>query len=200
MVNFQLTEIKPALLKSVLFDQTADFKIVILDMRQPDYETASFLDLWAQGREELSYEIIPIIIEERALILVKKYHFSDFIILGKNNTAIAAKLQAIAESGNMVPALIQKSHLMINLDSFEVRVDGVTIGLTYREFELLRYLVEHAGKALTREDLLRKIWEYDYFAGTRTVDVHIQRLRAKLGPRAGFNIRTVRGVGYMYTE
>ena len=87
--------------------------------------------------------------------------------------------------------------IRIDEDAYHVTISGEPLDLTYTEFELLRYLVQHQGKVLTREVLLSKVWGYDYFGGTRTVDVHIRRLRAKLGQFDHF-IGTVRNVGYRF--
>lgn len=186
-----------ALLTTTALSETTDFEILIIDLRQPGHEVASFLDIWSDSRDEFDYTLIPILDPARSLILVKKYRFRDFIILD-NDDVMAAKLLSLQNSTGKNVDIIKGSALSINLNSYEVRVDDEPISLTYREFELLKHLVENEGKAFSRDDLLEKIWDYDYFGGTRTVDVHVQRLRAKLGPRAGLNIRTVRGVGYMY--
>jgi DNA-binding response OmpR family regulator len=77
-----------------------------------------------------------------------------------------------------------------------VTAQGRPLDLTYKEFELLRYLTERPGRVFTRPTLLREVWGYDFYGGTRTVDVHIRRLRAKLGPELEKLIETVRGVGY----
>jgi len=86
--------------------------------------------------------------------------------------------------------------LTLNVDSYQVTVQGRALDLTYKEFELLRYLTERRGRVFTRPALLRAVWGYDFYGGTRTVDVHIRRLRAKLGPGFESLIETVRGVGY----
>jgi len=86
--------------------------------------------------------------------------------------------------------------LSLDADSFRVAVAGRPIDLTYKEFELLRYLVSRPGRVFTRPALLREVWGYDFYGGTRTVDVHVRRLRAKLGPEHEYLIETVRGVGY----
>jgi DNA-binding response OmpR family regulator len=86
--------------------------------------------------------------------------------------------------------------LTLDTDSYRVAVQGRALDLTYKEFELLRYLAERPGRVLTRPTLLREVWGYDFYGGTRTVDVHIRRLRAKLGPEFEALIETVRGVGY----
>ena len=77
-----------------------------------------------------------------------------------------------------------------------MRLRGVPLDLTFREFELLKYLATNPGRVFTRDHLLQEVWGYDYFGGTRTVDVHVRRLRAKLGVEHEQLIGTVRGVGY----
>ena len=86
---------------------------------------------------------------------------------------------------------------MIYTTRYEVRVDGNPINLTLKEYELLRHLVTHRGRVFTRAELLDNIWGYDYYGGMRTVDVHIRRLRSKLGT-VGTRITTLRGVGYRF--
>ena len=86
--------------------------------------------------------------------------------------------------------------LVLEVDTYRVSVHGRPLDLTFREFELLRFLAERPGRVFTRPSLMREVWGYDFFGGTRTVDVHIRRLRAKLGPEHEALIETVRGVGY----
>jgi DNA-binding response OmpR family regulator len=91
---------------------------------------------------------------------------------------------------------IRLGALALDTDAYRASVDGRALDLTYKEFELLRYLAERRGRVFTRPTLLREVWGYDFYGGTRTVDVHIRRLRAKLGPGFEDLIETVRGVGY----
>ena len=86
----------------------------------------------------------------------------------------------------------------IDEDGYTASVGDKDLDLTYTEFELLKYLVEHPGRVLTRDLLLSDVWGYDYYGGTRTVDVHIRRLRAKVGPEYEGHIQTVRSVGYRF--
>jgi len=88
--------------------------------------------------------------------------------------------------------------LVIDVERYEVRVGGEPIDVTYKEFELLKFLAAHPGKAFTREELLNKVWGYDYYGGTRTVDVHIRRLRSKIELGGVTYIDTVRNVGYKF--
>lgn len=94
---------------------------------------------------------------------------------------------------------IQAAGIVIDEDSYTARVHGLALNLTYKEFELLKYLAQHPGRVFTREQLLNEVWGYDYYGGTRTVDVHVRRLRAKLGSENEKLISTVRNVGYRLT-
>ncbi len=93
---------------------------------------------------------------------------------------------------------IRASGVVIDEASYSAKVHGRTLDLTFKEFELLRFLAAHPSRVFTREQLLSEVWGYDYFGGTRTVDVHVRRLRAKLGDMESL-IGTVRNVGYRFT-
>jgi len=95
-------------------------------------------------------------------------------------------------------AEIRSGDLSIDEGTYQARVGGRILDLTFKEFELLKYLAQHPGRVFTRSQLLQEVWGYDYFGGTRTVDVHVRRLRAKLGPEREALIGTVRNVGYKF--
>ena len=88
--------------------------------------------------------------------------------------------------------------LVIDESAYSARIRGRSLDLTFKEFELLRFLASHGGRVFTRAQLLQEVWGYDYFGGTRTVDVHVRRLRAKLGSEHEVLIGTVRNVGYRF--
>ncbi|MBF4482222.1 MAG: response regulator transcription factor [Dehalococcoides mccartyi] len=94
--------------------------------------------------------------------------------------------------------IIEIDDISITLDSYEVRVKDRLLSLTLKEYELLKYLASNRGRVYTRESLLETIWGFDYYGGTRTVDVHIRRLRSKIGDFNEKYIKTVRGVGYTF--
>lgn len=95
-------------------------------------------------------------------------------------------------------SMIRASGVTIDEASYSAKVHGRTLDLTFKEFELLRFFATHPSRVFTREQLLSEVWGYDYFGGTRTVDVHVRRLRAKLGDMESL-IGTVRNVGYRFT-
>ncbi len=109
-------------------------------------------------------------------------------------TRVAAQNLADPASGE-----IRTGDVVIDENSYTARLKGRVLDLTFKEFELLKYLAQHPGRVFTRSQLLQEIWGYDYFGGTRTVDVHIRRLRSKLGPEFESIIGTVRNVGYRFT-
>ncbi|MGI8616620.1 MAG: winged helix-turn-helix transcriptional regulator [Actinomycetota bacterium] len=96
--------------------------------------------------------------------------------------------------------VIRLGAISIDTETLRVTVSGRPLDLTFKEFELLRFLAQHPGRAFTRPSLLREVWGYDFYGGTRTVDVHVRRLRAKLGPEHESLIETVRSVGYRAAE
>ncbi|MBW3548120.1 MAG: response regulator transcription factor [Actinobacteria bacterium] len=98
------------------------------------------------------------------------------------------------------PELIEYGDLVLNLETYQAAVAGRPLDLTYMEYELLKFLSSHPGKVFTRETLLSRVWGYDYYGGARTVDVHVRRLRAKLGEERASLITTVRSVGYRFGE
>jgi DNA-binding response OmpR family regulator len=97
------------------------------------------------------------------------------------------------------PELVEYGHLVLNLETYQALIDGQPLVLTYMEYELLKFLATHPGKVFTRETLLSRVWGYEYYGGARTVDVHIRRLRAKLGEEHNL-IQTVRSVGYRFGQ
>jgi DNA-binding response OmpR family regulator len=98
------------------------------------------------------------------------------------------------------PELVEYGSLVLNLETYQAAVSGRPLDLTYMEYELLKFLATHPGKVFTRETLLSRVWGYEYYGGARTVDVHIRRLRAKLGEEHANLISTVRSVGYRFGQ
>ncbi len=105
---------------------------------------------------------------------------------------------ALLRGGDGSSAEIQAGDLTIDEAAYSAHVGQRTLDLTFKEFELVKYLAQHPGRVFTRAQLLQEVWGYDYFGGTRTVDVHVRRLRAKLGPEHEHLIGTVRNVGYRF--
>ncbi len=98
------------------------------------------------------------------------------------------------------PEVIQYGELALNIETYQAVIHGRPLDLTYMEYELLKFLASHPGKVFNRETLLSRVWGYDYFGGARTVDVHVRRLRSKLGEEHAGLIQTVRSVGYSFGQ
>jgi DNA-binding response OmpR family regulator len=146
---------------------------------------------------------VPVVavINEGGLVAVNNEWGLDDILLPSTGPAeIDARLRLlVGRRGGMANENLGKislGELVIDEGTYTARLRGRPLDLTYKEFELLKYLAQHAGRVFTRAQLLQEVWGYDFFGGTRTVDVHVRRLRAKLGPDYESLIGTVRNVGY----
>jgi DNA-binding response OmpR family regulator len=125
----------------------------------------------------------------------------DLLYPGVPQAEIRVRLAMLRHrAGGSTESVVRLGPLVLDVDSYAVTVAGRALDLTYKEFELLRFLAEHPGRVFTRPTLLREVWGYDFYGGTRTVDVHVRRLRAKLGPEHESLVETVRGVGYRGAE
>jgi DNA-binding response OmpR family regulator len=126
----------------------------------------------------------------------------DYVTKPFSLRELAARVRAVLRRKNgqaAVPARYEGQHLTADFDAVAISVDKEPIRLTRREFELLKFLVENRNRVLSRDRLLERVWGYDRFIETRSVDVHVGRLRAKLGP-AGTQIETVVGLGYRFVD
>jgi DNA-binding response OmpR family regulator len=150
---------------------------------------------------------VPVIavLTEGGLVAVSGEWVVDEILLPTTGPAeVDARLRLLksrpgADAGRDGGALVL-GELVIDEATYAARLRGRLLELTYKEFELLKYLAQHAGRVFTRAQLLQEVWGYDFFGGTRTVDVHVRRLRAKLGPEHEQMIGTVRNVGYKFVR
>lgn len=126
---------------------------------------------------------------------------SDFVVHGATQGECAARIRQLLWPGNESSAtdFISIDSMTINLATYQVQVNGEPLDLTYLEYALLAFLVTHPGRTYSRDALLRRVWGFDYYGGSRTVDVHVRRVRAKLGPELAQRLETVRGVGYLWS-
>lgn len=126
--------------------------------------------------------------------------YDDFCLSPFHPTELQARLRHLLHRSGDSPRgeLVEQSGLMLNLETYQASIEGRPLDLTYMEYELLKFLAQNPGKVFTREMLLSRVWGYEYYGGARTVDVHIRRLRAKLGEEHANLIQTVRSVGYRF--
>lgn len=125
---------------------------------------------------------------------------SDFVIAGASDTECAVRIRRLLVANNLctTPEIVRVEGLTINLATYQVALGEVPIDLTYLEYALLAFLATHPSQTYSRDDLLLQVWGFDYYGGSRTVDVHVRRVRAKLGPDLAQHLETVRGVGYIW--
>ncbi|MFO8075216.1 MAG: response regulator transcription factor [Egibacteraceae bacterium] len=142
---------------------------------------------------------VLVVVGDAALAALKaSWGFDDWLLPSAQPAEIETRMRLARERSAIDQPSREASvgDLSIDEDTYIVRLRGRPLDLTFREFELLKYLAANPGRVFTRGQLLQEVWGYDYFGGTRTVDVHIRRLRAKLGAEYEQLIGTVRGVGY----
>ena len=128
--------------------------------------------------------------------------FDDFCLSPFHPRELEARLRHLFSKthGGVRPELVEHSGLVLNLETYQASFNGTPLDLTYMEYELLKFLAQNPGKVFTREMLLSRVWGYEYYGGARTVDVHVRRLRAKLGEEHANLIQTVRSVGYRFGQ
>ena len=144
--------------------------------------------------------IILVMEEGGAAVVQPDWGAADFVMADATPAELSARLRLL-RARVIAPApvgddQIEVGDLIIDVTAYTARIRGTILDLTYKEFELLKYLALNQGRVLTREVLLHEVWGEDYIGGSRTVDVHVRRLRAKLGPEHDHLIGTVRNVGY----
>lgn len=184
--------------------------VLLLDARDDLAEAKTLCRLiHASG---LAIPIVLILTEGGFPVVNAEWGVTDVIVANASPAEVEGRLRLASEHGAMPfstaaaqPAdtsqedgLIRSGDLVVDTNGYTAQLRGLPIDLAYKEFELLKYLVQHPGRVFTRAQLLQEVWGYDYYGGTRTVDVHIRRLRAKLGGEYEHVIGTVRNVGYRF--
>ena len=150
----------------------------------------------------ISIPLLVVVTEGGLAGLTSDWGVDDVILDTAGPAEVEARLRLVV--GRTTEAAVEEGGpitagaLVIDEATYSVRLRGRILDLTYKEFELLKYLAQHPGRVYTRSQLLQEVWGYDYFGGTRTVDVHVRRLRAKLGTDYEVLIGTVRNVGYRF--
>ncbi|HSV39421.1 MAG TPA: response regulator transcription factor [Nocardioidaceae bacterium] len=183
--------------------EVADIDLVLVDGRQ---ELAHARDLTRLIRTTGSDAPVLLIVTEGGLSVVAVDWGMDDVVLATSGPAelearirlAIARLAAQRQKDDPDSHVIRSGEVTVDDATYTAKLGGRPLDLTFKEFELLKYLAQHPGRVFTREQLLQEVWGYDYFGGTRTVDVHVRRLRAKLGPEHEQLIGTVRNVGYRF--
>ena len=166
--------------------------------------SAAFALCRALRKRDQPLQPLIVVVDHRQLadLDLREDLFDDLVVLPLRPGELTARLKlSFWRVGRGTrPELIEYGPLVLNLETYQAAVSGKPLDLTYMEYELLKFLATHPGKVFTREVLLSRVWGYEYYGGARTVDVHIRRLRAKLGEEHAHLISTVRSVGYRFGQ
>ena len=183
-----------------LFYREKDIALIVLDVMMPK------LDGWQVCREIRSYSKVPIIMltargDERDELQGFELGVDEYITKPFCPRILVARIEAILRrSGAREQAeVISYGGIQVDKTAHQVTIDGESVELSYKEFELLSYFIENKGIALSREKILNNVWNYDYFGDARTIDTHVKKLRSKMGEK-GELIRTIWGMGYKLSE
>jgi len=172
--------------------------LLLVEVDAPDSKTWEFI---RKFKRDSSLPVIALVAGEIAKDANGYLEVDDFITRPYDARELTARIQRLLNKSKRAGGeLIKSENLVIDLTNCDVTVGGKAVELTFKEYELLKLLAANKGRVYTREDLLNKIWGYEYFGGDRTVDVHVRRLRSKIeGPTDTF-IETVRNIGYRFKK
>lgn len=184
-----------------MFYADKDIALIILDLMMPKING---LEVLKEIRENDSK--IPIIMltakgDESDELAGFESGADEYIAKPFSPKILVARVEAILKRSNIISEekVVESGGIIINETAHTATVDGVEIDLSVKEFELLTYFLENKGIALSRENILNHVWNYDYFGDVRTIDTHVKKLRAKIGEK-GANIKTIWGMGYKYED
>ncbi len=181
-----------------LFFAEKDIALIILDVMMPK------MDGWEVCREIRQYSKVPIIMltargDEQDELLGFELGVDEYISKPFSPKILVARVEAILRRSSRAgqEKALEAGGVCVNKAAHQVTLDGKTLELSYKEFELLAYFVENEGIALSREKILNSVWNYDYFGDARTIDTHVKKLRSKMGKKGEY-IKTVWGMGYKF--
>lgn len=181
-----------------IFFSDKKLDLIILDVMMPK------MDGWEVLKEIRKYSKIPVIMltaksEEQDELLGFELGVDEYISKPFSPKILVARVDALLRRTNKIgqDAVTKAGVIELNKAAHIVTVDGKQVELSFKEFELLAYFVENQGLALSRENILNNVWNYDYFGDARTIDTHVKKLRSKLGPAADY-IKTIWGMGYKF--
>ena len=176
-----------------------EFDLIVIDTLDLDTHTIKNIESDAVDR---GVSALLLVQDQRSLdkLYVPKHINFDFILPTASSSEFQIRCALLLWSGEDIEPTDEVSvdNMSINLATYQVCIDDRPVDLTLMEYSLLSFLATHPGRAYSREKLLHQVWGFEYCGGTRTVDVHIRRVRSKVGPQIASHIATVRGVGYLF--
>ena len=196
--NFQVLEAGDGEEAMDIFYKEKDIALLILDVMMPK------MDGWQVCREIRQYSKVPIIMltaksDEKDELQGFDLGVDEYITKPFSPKILVARVEAILRRSNVLAAddTMEAGGIELNKAAHEVLIDGKSVELSYKEFELLAYFMSNQGVALSRERILNNVWNYDYFGDARTIDTHVKKLRNKLGAKGEY-IKTIWGMGYKF--
>ena len=181
-----------------LFYEEKEVALVILDVMMPK------MDGWQTLREIRQTSQVPVIMltarsEERDELQGFKLGVDEYISKPFSPKILVARVEAVLRRSHAVGVgeVLEAGGITVDKAAHQVKIDGKEIDLSFKEFELMAYFVENQGIALSREKILNKVWNYDYFGDARTIDTHVKKLRSKMGEKGNY-IKTIWGMGYKF--
>ena len=180
------------------FFEVKDIALIVLDVMMPK------MDGWQVCREIRQYSKVPIIMltaksDEKDELQGFDLGVDEYITKPFSPKILVARVEAILRRSNALAAddTLEAGGIELNKAAHDVIIDGKSVELSYKEFELLAYFMSNQGVALSRERILNNVWNYDYFGDARTIDTHVKKLRSKLGTKGEY-IKTIWGMGYKF--
>lgn len=195
--NFEVLEAENGEQAVDLFFENKEIALIILDVMMPK------MDGWQTCREIRKYSKVPIIMltaksDEKDELLGFELGVDEYISKPFSPKILVARVEAILRRTNQIEEeCIEIGGIIIDKAAHQVKIDGSSIDLSVKEFELLSYFVMNKGVALSREKILNNVWNYDYFGDARTIDTHVKKLRSKMGEKGEY-IKTIWGMGYKF--
>lgn len=178
-----------------------EFDLLLLDADGIRNDRIEQLAKWLEDRGSLPMLVI-VDPEGLSVLRLPAHSRSDFMCSTSSTAELEARVRRLIGSDEVFNAndILHVDNMVINLATYQVYLDDEPVDLTLMEYSLLSFLATHPNRAYSREVLLHRVWGFEYCGGTRTVDVHIRRIRSKVGPQIAAHITTVRGVGYLFKE
>lgn len=197
--NFNIIEAEDGEIALNLFNQNKNrINLVLLDVMMPKLDGWSVLRQIRQIDKDIPVIMLTARAEEQDELFGFELGVDEYITKPFSPKILVARVEALLRRANPVKKEI-KDHdgIIIDNDARTVTVDGKNIELSFREYELLKYLIENENIALSRDKILNTVWNYDYYGDSRTIDSHIKKIRHKLGKKGKY-IQTIRGIGYKF--
>ena len=192
----------PAASSEIFKDDFAPEKldVILIDLERCATDHAKLCHTLKRERVFKDLPLLLLVTEDQLGRIDFAWGMEDYLTLPVSPARLAQRLHFLMWKLHRVTPKhgVALGELVVDFERYEVLVKGEPVDLTYKEFELLKFLAMHPGNVFTREALLDKVWGYDYYGGTRTVDVHIRRLRSKIETGGAVYVETVRNVGYKF--